>query len=107
QGYRQLNSLDRVDDPLGDDIASHDPAEDIDQDGLHVLVGNEKLEGFGHLLFRHAAANVEKVGRAAAIKFDNVHCRHGEAGTVHEAGDIAIEPDVIETVRGRLDLPPR
>ena len=53
---------------------------------------------------RRAAAHVEEVGRLAAVQLDDVHRRHGEAGAVHHAPDVAVERDVGEVVLRRLDL---
>jgi hypothetical protein len=47
-----------------------------------------------------AAADIEEVGRIAAVVFDDVHGGHGEAGAVDEAGDVAVEADVVEFVLG-------
>ena len=41
-----------------------------------------------------AAADVEEVGRFAAVELDQIHRAHGEAGTVHQAADVAFELDV-------------
>ena len=35
--------------PFGDDVAAHDAAEDVDQDALHVGVGEDDVEGCGDL----------------------------------------------------------
>ena len=51
-----------------------------------------------------AAADIEKIGRLGAIKLDDVHGRHGEAGAVHHAADIAVEGDVGEVEFRGLDL---
>ena len=43
-----------------------------------------------------AAADIEKVGRLAAVVFDEVHRAHGEAGPIDEAADRAVELHVGE-----------
>src|SRR5581483_9833938 len=96
--------LHRSDDPFGDDVAFHDAAENIDEDALHVRVGSDDLEGGGNLFLRSPAADVEEVGRRHAVKLDDVHGRHGKAGTVDHAADRAVEGDVIQVVFRRLDL---
>ena len=45
-----------------------------------------------------------KLAGAAAIELDDVHRRHGEAGAVHHAADLAVELDVVEVVLGGLEL---
>ncbi len=82
--------------PLGDHVALHDAAEDVDQDRLHVRVGEDDLEGRRHLLGGGAAADVEEVRRLAAVVLDDVHRRHRQAGAVHHAADVAVERDVGE-----------
>ena len=51
-----------------------------------------------------AAADVEEVRRLPAVELDDVHGRHGEAGTVDHAADLAVELDVVEAVARRLEL---
>ena len=98
--HRHLHAhvLHRVDDALGDQVAAHDAAEDVDQDGAHLRVGQDQLEGRGHALAGRAAAHVEEVGRLAAVQLDEVHGRHRQPRAVHHAGDVAVERDVVEVV---------
>ncbi len=49
--------------------------------------------------------DIQEVCRAAAVKFDDVHRGHGQAGAIHEAGDVSIEADVIQPVLGSFDFP--
>ena len=53
---------------------------------------------------RRAAADVEEVGRLAAVELDDVHRRHREAGAVDHAADVAVERDVVQVVFRRFDL---
>src|SRR5262245_51609495 len=48
--------LRRGDDPLGDQVAAHDAAEDVDEDRAHVRVAQDQLEGLLHLLLVRAAS---------------------------------------------------
>ena len=95
-------SLHRRDDALGDHVAAHDAAEDVDEDRLHLVVRQNQLERLGHALRGRAAADVEEVRRLAAVQLDHVHRRHREARAVHHAGDVAVERDVVEIVLGGL-----
>jgi hypothetical protein len=72
----------RRDDALGDHVAPHDAAKDVDQNAFDVGVGEDDLERGRHALLGRAAADVEEVGRGRAIQLDDVHRRHGEAGPV-------------------------
>ena len=47
-----------------------------------------------------AAADVEEVGRLAAVQLDEVHRAHRQAGAVHQAADVAVEV-------ARSSAPPR
>ena len=58
----------------------------------------DELEGRGHPLLGGAAADVEEVGRRAAVQLDDVHRRHRQAGAVDHAADVAVELDVVELV---------
>ncbi len=91
-------------DAFGDDVATHDAAEDVDQDALHRRVGEDDLERRLHLFLGGAAADVEEVGGLRAIELDDVHGRHGEAGAVDHAADRAVELDVRQLVLRRLEL---
>jgi hypothetical protein len=90
--------------PFGDDIATHDAAEDVDQDALHCRIGRDDLERCGHLLLGGATAHVEEVGRLGAIELDDVHRRHGKARAIDHAADIAVERHIGEVELGRFDL---
>src|SRR5262245_49154204 len=82
QRYRQVHFTDRGDDAFGDDVATHDAAEDVDQNAFHIRTTQDDLEGFGNLLLRCAAADIEEVGRFLTIELDDVHGCHGKAGAV-------------------------
>ncbi len=88
----------RFDDPLGDDVAAHDAAEDVDEDPLDVAVLENDLEGLGDLFAGRSAADVEEVGRLAAVLIEHVEGRHGQTGAVDHAADVAGQLDVGEVV---------
>ena len=96
QRHLQPDFLDRGDHALGDDVALHDAAEDVDQDAFDGRVLGDDLEGRRHLLLGGAAADIEEVRRLGAIELDDVHRRHGKAGAVDHAADIAVERDIGE-----------
>ncbi len=100
----QADLLDRGDHALGDDVAAHDAAEDVDEDALHLRVRGDDLERLGDLLLGGAAAHVEEVGRLRAVELDDVHRRHGEARAVDHAADLAVERDVVEVVLGGFEF---
>src|SRR5215471_3788926 len=101
---RQAHLGDRRDDALGDDVAPHDAAEDVDEDGLDVLVRENDAEGVLDLLFVGASADVQEIRRFAAGELDQVHGRHGQTCAVDHAADVAVELDVVQTELGRLDF---
>src|SRR5690606_15111438 len=91
-------------DTLGDDIALHDAAEDVDEDALDLRVRRDDLEGRSDLLLAGAAADVTEVRRLLAVELDDIHRRHGEAGAVDHAADIAVERHIGEIPLGGLDF---
>src|SRR5690606_16501078 len=93
-----VHFLDRGDDALGDHVAAHDAAEDVDEDRLHVLVRQDQLERLGHALLVGAAAHVQEVGRFAALELDHVHRRHRKPGAVDHAADVAVHGHVVQVV---------
>src|ERR1035441_10017604 len=88
----------------GQAIHTEDAAEDVDEDGLDVGVGEKDFEGVFDLLLGCAAAHIKEVGGAAAGVLDNVHGGHGQARAVDHAGDGAVELDVVERVLAGLDF---
>jgi len=62
----QADLAGRRDDALGDDVAAHDAAEDVDQNALDIGIGEDELEGGGHALLGGAAADIEEVRGIAA-----------------------------------------
>jgi hypothetical protein len=67
-------------------------------------IGGDDLERGRDLFLGSAAADVEEVGRLGAIELDDVHGRHGKAGAVDHAADVAVERDIGEVVLGGLDF---
>ncbi len=100
--------LGRRDDAVGDDVALHDAAEDVDEDRLHLGALEDHLEGLGDLLLVGAAADVEEVrgGDAVALAevLDDVHRGHREPRAVDQAADVAVERHVVEPRGLRLEL---
>ena len=74
-------------------VAAGDAAEDVDQDGIDLRVGQDEPQRGGDLVGAGAAADVEEVGRLAAGALDEVHRRHRQAGAVDHAADRAVELD--------------
>ena len=91
---RRAQSVERGQEPLGHLVAAGDATEDVDQERLHLVVGQEHLERGDHVVGLRAAAGVEEVRRAAARQGDHVERAHDEAGAVAEDADVAVELDV-------------
>src|SRR5438094_6254698 len=100
----QAELLDRRDHAGGEPVAAQDPAEDVDEHRLHARIGGEDAERVFDLLGGGAAADVEEVGGLAAGELHDVHRRHGEAGPVDHAADVAVELDVVQPIPRRLDV---
>ena len=56
----------------------------------------QDAEPFEHLVLVGAAADVEEVGRLAAVVLDQVHRAHRQPGAVDQAGDVAVQADVAQ-----------
>src|SRR6266540_4670418 len=69
-GRRKAHLFDGRDDALGDDVAAHDAAENVDQDRLYVLIREDDPEGVLDLLLGGAPAHVQEVGRLAPGELD-------------------------------------
>src|SRR5574343_332121 len=104
QRHGQVGFLGRGDNAGGVGVAAHDAAEDVHEDALDLGVLEHDLEGFGDLLGRGAATDVEEVGRLGAEQLDGVHGGHGQTGTVHQAADVTVERDVGEVELGGFDF---
>src|SRR6185369_2280125 len=85
-------------------VATHDTAEDVDQNCLHIFIREQDSKRSFNSFLRRAATNVEEVRRFATCKFDDVHRCHRETGAVNHARDVAVEFDVVEIKLRRLDL---
>ena len=94
QRHVHVDPLVGLDDALGDLVAAGDPAEDVEQHGVDLLVGGDHLERVDDRLGLGAAAGVEEVGGLAAGLGDDVEGRHAEPGAVAEDADVAVELDV-------------
>src|SRR5262245_35705185 len=89
---------------FGEHVAPKDAAEDVDENGLNVLVGDQNLERVSNLIGVGASSNVQEVRGLATGDLDDIHGGHGEARAVHHAADVAVETNVVERVLRRLDL---
>ena len=98
QRNRQFDHLGRLDDPFGDHVTFHDPAEDIHQDRFHLRIGQEDLKSRGHLFHAGAPADVQEIRRAGSFMQDHVHRSHSEAGAVHQAPDAPVQADIVQAV---------
>ncbi len=77
--------------PRGDLVAAGDAAEDVEQHGLDLRVGEDHLDGAGDRVGLRAAAGVEEVRGLAAGALDDVERRHHQPGAVAEDADVAVE----------------
>ena len=75
---------------MGDGVAFHDSAKDVDQNRLDLGVFQHDLECFGDFLRGGSAADIQKVGWLSTKQFDGVHGGHGQTGTVDQATDVAV-----------------
>ena len=75
----------------GNNFTVDDAAEDVDEDGLDARVGGNDAEGLVDALLLDSATQIKEVGRLATLKLDDVHGRHGQAGTVDEAADLTVK----------------
>ena len=57
-----------------------------------------------HLSLLHVAAHIEEVGRLAPVELNDVHGRHGQPGTVHQAANVTIHLHVIKVERCGLNF---
>src|ERR1700716_3323371 len=80
QRYFQAGFLPRGHHALGDDIAFHDAAENVDQNALHVRIGGDDLERCGDLGLVGTAADIEEVRRRHAVELDDVPARPPKPG---------------------------
>ena len=89
---------------FGDGVAVHDATENVDENGLDRWIAQDDFKCGLHLLLRGSTADIEKVGRIAAVVFDGIHGGHREAGAIDEAGDVAVELDVVQVELAGFNL---
>src|SRR5207248_313742 len=97
-GWPDVDRVESLHDAVRYFLAPGDPAEDVDEDGLHLLVGVDDLEGVGHHLGVGATADVEEIGRRAADLVDDIARAHRQAGAVGDDADGAVETDVLQAL---------
>jgi hypothetical protein len=90
-GSAQTHILHNVDQTLGDGVTADDTTEDVDEDGRHLGVAGDQLEGALDGSGGGTTADVKEVGRAAAVQLDDIHSGHGKTGTVDYIFILAIE----------------
>ncbi len=103
-GTLTWNCAGRRHDAVGDVVGPRDPAEDVEENRLDRGIAGDDPEGVDDLLGIRAAADVEEVGRLAAVVLDEVHRRHRQAGAVHHAADVAVQLDEREVGAPRRHL---
>jgi len=95
-GDLEVERLDDSDQTLGDGIAAHNTAEDVDKNGRDLGIGGDQLEGLLDGGRGSTTADVKEVSRLAAIQLDNIHGGHGQTGTVDQAADVTVELDEVQ-----------
>ena len=93
----------RADDALGHGVTGGDAAEDVDEDGLDLLVAQDDVEAGSHDLGGRSTADVQEVGGLdVAVLFagvgNNIQGGHHETGAVADDADFAVELDVVEVL---------
>ncbi len=91
-----------LDQAARDLVAAGDPAEDVDEDRVHLRVREDQAHRGRDLVGPRAAADVEEVRGLSAGPLDEVHRRHRQPGAVHHAADRPVELDERETRLARL-----
>src|SRR6266536_6257559 len=78
----QVHLLHNVDQALGNGVASYDATKDVDEDGCDFGIAGDQVEcGFDGRR-SGTTADVEEVGGGTSVQLDDIHCGHGESGTV-------------------------
>src|SRR5699024_427264 len=94
-----------TDDAVGDLVAGGDPAEDVHEHALHLLIAQDHVQAGGHDLRVRAAADVQEVrGLDPAVRLsgvgDHVQGGHHQPGAVADDADLSVQLDVVEVVLG-------
>lgn len=79
-------------------IAAHDPTEDIDKDSRDLGIARDEIERVLDGGWCGSTAHIQEVSWLSAVELDDVHCCHGESGSIDETSDIAVELDEVESV---------
>lgn len=79
----EADGLGSADYTLCDGVALHDATKNVYEDGLHLRIAGKNLERLRDLLLVSAAADVEEVGRRAAVELNDVHRCHGKTSAVN------------------------
>lgn len=103
-GDLQVQRLDSVDETVGNSIASHNTAENVDEDGRNLGVAGDQLEGLLDGRGGSTTADIQEVGGLAAVQLDDIHGGHGKTGAVDKAADVTVQLDKVQAGLGGTDL---
>ena len=104
QRHFQMHLLGRRNHTLGDHVAFHDAAENIDQNRFEVRIFEHDFEGFGDFFRTRATAHIEEVRWFATVQLDGIHRGHCQTRAINQTADIAIERNVGQAVFGGFDF---
>ena len=76
----EIKFLQRLHDPFSHPVAAVDTSEDVDQNGLNIVIRQNQPERLGHPFRRRASPDVEEICRLAACQLDRVHGGHRQTG---------------------------
>ena len=94
----QSDGLGSFDNTVGHDVTAHDAAENIDEDGSYISIGDQNMKCVSDLICVGPASNVQEVCGGPAGQLDDVHRRHGQPCPVDHAGNVPFQPNVVDPV---------
>ena len=77
-------------------VTSDNTTENVDKDGINVLVGQNQLEGGLNGLWSSTTTTVQEVGWITTVQLDHVHGGHGQTGTVHQTTNVTLQLDKVQ-----------
>src|SRR5690606_20160233 len=87
-----------IDHTLGDSVTADNATKNIDQDRFDIRILEDDPEAVFHAFGISRSTDVQELCRTSATEFDNIHCRHGQSGTIDHTSHIPVELNKIEII---------
>ncbi|EEQ38348.1 conserved hypothetical protein [Clavispora lusitaniae ATCC 42720] len=94
----QLKVLGSSDQTLSNVVTSDNTTENVHENTIHFLVGQDQLKGLLNSLWSGSTTTVQKVSWLTTVQLDDVHGSHGQTSTVDDVGNVTVQLDEVQAI---------